>query len=82
MEHMAQRLSFVDPGFSMEVFTDSQLQVDTGPVPWPYLVLSAPELAPCRWDVLPAQPCAALCTAVIRMSSILLPCLKAAHISA
>ena len=31
MEHMAQRLSFVDPGFSMEVFTDSQLQVDTGP---------------------------------------------------
>lgn len=27
MEHMAQRLSFVDPGFDMEVFTDKQLQV-------------------------------------------------------
>ena len=27
MEHMAQRLSFVDPGFDMEVYTDKQLQV-------------------------------------------------------
>ena len=27
MEHMAQRISFVDPGFDMEVFTDKQLQV-------------------------------------------------------
>ena len=45
MEHMAQRLSFVDPGFSMEVFTDSQLQVDTWTFLWPYLVLSAPESA-------------------------------------
>ena len=26
MEHMAQRLSFVDPGFDMEVYTDKQLQ--------------------------------------------------------
>lgn len=29
MEHMAQRLSFVDPGFAMEVFTDGQLQVSS-----------------------------------------------------
>lgn len=27
MQHMGQRLSFVDPGFTMEVFTDKQLQV-------------------------------------------------------
>ena len=27
MEHMAQRLSFVDPSFDMEVYTDKQLQV-------------------------------------------------------
>jgi hypothetical protein len=27
MQHMAQRLSFVDPGFAMETFTDKQLQV-------------------------------------------------------
>lgn len=27
MEHMAQRLSFVDPGFEMEVYTDRQLEV-------------------------------------------------------
>ena len=26
MEHMAQRLSFVDPAFDMEVYTDKQLQ--------------------------------------------------------
>lgn len=38
MEHMAQRLSFVDPGFSMEVFTESQLQVDAGPVLCPVLL--------------------------------------------
>ena len=27
MQHMGQRLSFIDPGFAMEVFTDKQLQV-------------------------------------------------------
>ena len=27
MQHMGQRLSFVDPGFIMEVFTDKQMQV-------------------------------------------------------
>ena len=27
MQHMGQRLSFVDPSFTMEVFTDKQLQV-------------------------------------------------------
>ena len=75
MEHMAQRLSFVDPGFSMEVFTESQLQVDLGP----FSVLLFHCVEPCRMEVLPAQPCTALCTAVIHMSGMLLPCFKAAH---
>ena len=34
MEHMAQRLSFVDPGFDMEVYTDRQLQVCLLYMPW------------------------------------------------
>ena len=65
MEHMAQRLSFVDPGFSMEVFTDSQLQVDTAPSSDLLLYGLRLECAPCRREVLPAQPCIALYTGVI-----------------